>query len=153
MKQYPPGRFPVISDFESASHMYNKPLKSPKLYAASLFISLCKLSVIMNDIVLLRHNNSRWDDWRAPSDYIDPAGPNLDRIQKIDGALGEWNTSFERAIQEFDETKIPRRIRLSSHLLRIISRSVLPPSIDFFNHLKDNEWLTAQSKLDKSKLI
>lgn len=122
LKQYPPGRLPCVSDFGSRRPNHSMPLKGPKIYAALLFICLCKLSVIMNEIVLLRHNSTRWDDWRGKDDSGNRHGSDLDRIVAIDKSLVEWNVMFERSVRDFDEARIPRRMRVSGHVLRIMSQ-------------------------------
>ena len=119
LKQYRPGRLPTIADFGTLSAL-NPDVKHSRLYAAHLAISLCNLSVIMNEIVLLRHNSSRWDDWRDRSDSTGSTEPIIDRIMSIDRSLTEWTAAFERTVSKFDETKIHRRTRLSTHLLRMM---------------------------------
>lgn len=120
LKQYQPGRLPTIADFGTL-WAPNADVEHSRIYAANLTISLCKLSVQMNEIVLLRHSSSRWDDWRDRSDAQDSTGLILDRIVAIDRSLNAWAAEFEHTIREFDETKIHRRTCVSVHVLRIMA--------------------------------
>lgn len=119
LKQYQPGRLPVIADF---GDMWapSVDVKNSRIFAATLFILLCKLSIIMNEIVLLRHNSSRWDDWRDRSDAQGSTTPVLDRIVAIDRSLGDLNASFVRTIRESDKAKLHSRIRVCPHMLSIM---------------------------------
>ncbi|RVX68020.1 hypothetical protein B0A52_08431 [Exophiala mesophila] len=155
LKQYPPGRLPRVSDFGSRRLDHNMPLKGPKIYAALLFISLCKLSVIMNEIVLLRHNSNRWDDWRGKDYSSNKHGSDLDRIVAIDKSLVEWNVMFERSVRDFDESKIPRRMRVSGHVLRIMSQSTKASLFEQYIELSDDQnsiqWLLNYVAVNKLK--
>lgn len=119
LKQYQPGRLPVLADFGDL-WAPSPAVKSSRIFSATLFIFLCKLSVIMNEIVLLRHNNSRWDDWRAHSDIKGSTESILDRIVAIDRSVVELKAAFESAIQELEDPKIHGRIRVSAHILHIM---------------------------------
>jgi hypothetical protein len=116
LKQYQPGRLPTIADFGTL-WAPNVDVENSRIYAANLAIFMCKLSVIMNEIVLLRHNSSRWDDWRDRGDTQGSMESILDRIVGIDRSLNEWTAAFDHTIREFDETKIHRRTRVSARML------------------------------------
>ncbi|EXJ71831.1 uncharacterized protein A1O5_04332 [Cladophialophora psammophila CBS 110553] len=121
LKQHEPCDLPVITDFgSSVPGPEFRLLRESKMYAGEIFIALCKLSLIMNKIVLLRHSVSRWDDWRTMG--AQSSGLRLDDLIAIDRELQDWHSAFEHATSQFDGSKLPRRLRVSVHVLSIISQ-------------------------------
>jgi hypothetical protein len=119
LRKYQSGRLPVLADFGDL-WAPSPAVKSSRIFSAALFIFLCKLSVIMNEIVLLRHNSSRWDDWRAGSDAQGSTEPVLDRIVTIDRSIGVLKNAFESAIRDMDGQEIHGRTRVGAHVLHIM---------------------------------
>jgi len=121
LRRYKPVRMLTIVDLSGKKPSFRSSLSRARIYAAEIFISLCKLSIVINEVVLLKHHASRWDEWRANEGFLDSADRHLDRIASIDRMLSLWNTSFEQTIAQFDESFMSRYFQVSLHTLRIIS--------------------------------
>jgi hypothetical protein len=120
LRRYEPGRILTIADFDPNASIFGAAFKRRRVCAARIFISLCKLSVMMNKIVLLRHNVARWDDWRVHR-WQDPNCAVLDSIALIDQMLSTWNCEFEYTIARMNHPCLSRQSQVSIHMLRIVS--------------------------------
>jgi hypothetical protein len=135
LKQYHPFDFPLIADFRRSQNKARVTLDGglprSKIHVAELFVALCKLSVIMNKIILQRHGAPRWDEWRRPRSGAAATGDNLDssssqsdvdELMLIDRELNEWHSTFQHVVSRFDERDVSRHLTVSVHVLRIMSQ-------------------------------
>ena len=93
---------------------------SERLLAIELFLSLCKLSDVMADILRLGTNTTRWDPWRGIE--TDPVRRKLKPVVDIDLKLQEWWDSFDLIISVYALHTISSHLRASFLTLRIIAQ-------------------------------
>ena len=120
LRRYESGPMITLADFNHRRFPNGTRLKQRRFRAAEIFISLCKLSMVMNKIVLMRHPGIRWDDWRADQ-RLDSAHIDLDNIASTDQMMTSWSHGFECTVARMDDPKLDRHLRVSIHTLRIVA--------------------------------
>ncbi|KIW36735.1 uncharacterized protein PV06_11031 [Exophiala oligosperma] len=91
------------------------------LLAVEVFLSLCKLSVVIEDILRLGPNTTRWDPWRGIEK--DPVHRKLKPVMDIDLKLQEWCDSFDLIMSGYALHTVSSQLRASFLTLRIIAES------------------------------
>ncbi|KIX08849.1 uncharacterized protein Z518_03506 [Rhinocladiella mackenziei CBS 650.93] len=113
LRHYKPGPMLQVSDFRPSLLVRGMDLRRAPLLAAETFLCLCKISVAINKIVLLRHGAWHWDTWRTYS-------TSLDQIKEIDQMLDKTMGEFEVLLTKYDERTFSRSFKASLHSVRII---------------------------------
>lgn len=91
-----------------------------RLLAVELFLSLCKLSVVIADILRLGPNTTRWDPWRGIEK--DPLHRKLEPVMDIDLKLQQWWDSFDLVMSGYALHTVSSHLRASFLTLCIMAQ-------------------------------
>ncbi|KIX06636.1 uncharacterized protein Z518_04612 [Rhinocladiella mackenziei CBS 650.93] len=80
---------------------------------AHAFVHMCRLSVIMEQTLLLRHESQRWDTWRGRDRTVD-------MLRELDQALETHTRQFQATLARFNLRRLLRQQKVSFRVLRII---------------------------------
>ncbi|EXJ75355.1 uncharacterized protein A1O5_02051 [Cladophialophora psammophila CBS 110553] len=122
VKSFEAGRMIQSEDFGSIAFLARAGRMERKIFEIEAFIALCKLSDLMNRILILRNRSGKPSDWRAENTWPSMCKDDLNYVVRVDKDLGNWK-SLHRGL--FEKRALTRSQLLTLQILRIIHLSTL----------------------------
>ncbi|OAL33753.1 hypothetical protein AYO20_06929 [Fonsecaea nubica] len=120
-----PGRMIQSEDFGSIAFLARAARMDGKIFEIEAFIALCKLSDLMDRILLLRKNSGKLSDWRAENPWLSICKDELNHVVSVDKDLRNWESSHRGLLARNNIMAQTRSQLLTLQILRIVHLSTL----------------------------